>query len=469
MNLVNILTRRDPLKRAFVTLEDGMSDVLNEEFMLPPEPFDGEGQAEAADVYGDLDPAASETETAAPAAPMVEQDERFTAHTQNRLAGYAAFDSARLRANEELSRIGESLAAILSANHVGREFLNDCYADIHRANELELANSAAQAENRRLGERLDKMERLRGRYDQLVEVLKRREAKLLAEAETARDELAALRIETVEARSTIARHESVAGELHASLAAKTAEAERFMRDAEHLRERIVGLTVDLDLSQKKQTEARRRVEELTAVHASDSTRLAEVGQRLTNEENEAARLQKLNDALEARLLEANETIGQLNAQAGERDKRHASEVQAVRAEVQSLGARFQHASGEHREAISEISALRSRISDLESEKHILEKKYAVLGTELENERRLGAALHGDPAAHDKPRRQIEELKTEVAELQTTVSQLRQYERLYAAAKARARATADVATSFSVSQGKIVPEFQPPPKPIARSA
>ena len=37
MNLANILTRRDPLKRAFVTLEDGMEDVLKGELFLPSE------------------------------------------------------------------------------------------------------------------------------------------------------------------------------------------------------------------------------------------------------------------------------------------------------------------------------------------------------------------------------------------------------------------------------------------------
>ena len=44
MNLANILTRKSPMKRAFVTLESGMDDVLTEEFMLPEEPGDAAGE-----------------------------------------------------------------------------------------------------------------------------------------------------------------------------------------------------------------------------------------------------------------------------------------------------------------------------------------------------------------------------------------------------------------------------------------
>jgi chromosome segregation ATPase len=475
MNLVNMLTRRDPLKRAFVTLEDGMSDVLNEEFMLPPEP--GQAPVDQLDQqdFGDLDPLADELQVDAPAeavAPLDQVEERFTTHTQKRLAGYAAFEGARTRTSEELGRISDALAAILSSNHISREFLNDCYADIHRANELEIANTAHVAENRRLVERLDKLERLRGRYDQLVDVLKRREVKLLQEVEAMREEIGTLKLESVESRSAIARHEAQAGDLQAALSTKSSEAERYMRDAELLRERIVGLSVDLDLAQKKQGEYRRRVEELTAVHASDSARLAEVTSRLTTEENETTRLQKLNDVLETRLVEANETAAQLSSEMTEREKRHQSEVHGLKAELQSVNSRLQNATGEHREAVGEVSKLRTRLSDLESDKHILEKKLAALTSELDDERRVAGerAEAAGSAAVDLHRRQTEQMRGEIAELQATVERLKQYESLYAAAKARARAKTEVANGFSVSNGKIVPEFeQAQQKQLARSA
>jgi chromosome segregation ATPase len=113
--------------------------------------------------------------------------------------------------------------------------------------ELENANAAFAAENRRLTDRLDKLEKLRARYDQLVEVLKRREQKLLAEGQAARETLGALRLEVVEARNTISRSESLHGELQSALAARGNDAERFMREVEILREKNVSLSVELDL------------------------------------------------------------------------------------------------------------------------------------------------------------------------------------------------------------------------------
>lgn len=474
MNFVNMLTRRDPLKRAFVTLEDGMTDVLNEEFMLPSEPetLEVDGMPSDLDAMGAEVDMADDTTTPVDLAGD-DNGERVTPHTQGRLAGYAAFDEARARANQELTRIGEALANIMATNNLNREFLNDCYADIHRSNELELANAAYAADNRRLNERVEKLEKLRARYDQLIDVLKRREAKLIQDAETQREVLGAVRLESIEARNTLTRNETQIGELQASLAAKTAEAERFMRDAEMLREKTVGLTLDLDMAQKKQADTRRKLEDLTAIHASDSARLAEITARLTSEENETTRLQKTVDQLEAKLIEANESVTYLTGEVNERDKRHQAESLSLRNEVQAVSGRLQHAVGEQRDMLVELNEARSRASDLESERMIIEKKFAALSAEIENERRLyvaqaGLAAPQDAEAAEQQRRENEQMRDEINALKSSVEQLRQYETLYAAAKARAKAKSEVASGFSVSNGKIVPDFSPA-KPIARRA
>ena len=63
--------------------------------------------------------------------------------------------------------------------------------------------------------------------------------------------------------------------------------------------------------------------------------------RLASEENETARLQKLSDALEAKLVEASETVAQLATELAERDKRYQSENHSLRNEIQSLHGRLQ--------------------------------------------------------------------------------------------------------------------------------
>ncbi|MDQ6436516.1 hypothetical protein RB623_20900 [Mesorhizobium sp. LHD-90] len=390
-----------------------------------------------------------------PEQPVAEQGDRQSAHTQGRLAGYSAFEEARARTQDDLNRIGEALASILATQHMSRDFLNDVYADIHRANDLENGNGAYAAENRRLVERADKLERLRTRYDQLVEVLKRREAKLLAEAETMRETIGGLRLDVVEARNAVVRAESLYGEAQAAHAARTNEAERYMRESEMLREKSVGLSVELDLAQKRQAESRRRVEELSAMHASDSARLAEIMSRLIAEETDGTRLQKLNDALEAKLIEANETNSRLASELSERDKRFQSENQALRNEIQSLGGRLQGAANEQRDFMSELTMLRSRLNDMEAERQVLERKFSAVAGELDEERRQGMQAP-DEAASD-PQTLTEQMRDEIVELQATVAQLKQYESLYTASKSR-KAKAEVANSFTVEGGKVVPEF-----------
>ncbi|WP_442582699.1 hypothetical protein ACSBOB_12440 [Mesorhizobium sp. ASY16-5R] len=455
MNLANILTRRDPLKRAFVTLEDGMSDVLNEKLIMPLNEID---DTPPIDMQDSLEPMEDQGSLALIEQPAADQGDRVTAHTQGRLAGYSAFEEARARAQDDLNRIGEALASIMASQHMSRDFLDDCYADIHRANDLENGNAAYAAENRRLLDRVDKLERLRARYDQLVDVLKRREAKLLDEAETTRETIGSLRLDVVEARNTIVRCESMYGELQTIHAARTNEAERYMRESEMLREKNVGLSVELDLAQKKQAESRRRVEELSAMHASDSARLAEIMSRLVAEEADGTRLQKLNDALEAKLIEANENTTRLAAELTERDKRFQSENQALRSELQTLNARLQVAANEQRDAVSDLTTLRSKMNDMEADRHVLEKRLAAANIELDNERRIQAQAAAEEASGaDQGRSQTEHMREQIAELQATVAQLKQYESLYTAAKSR-KGKMEAANGFTPDGGKAGAEL-----------
>ncbi|MEQ1950003.1 hypothetical protein [Mesorhizobium sp. CN2-181] len=457
MNLANILTRRDPLKRAFVTLEDGMSNVLNEEFLLP---IDEADDAPRQELVESLEPV-TEEQVNLPAVeqPVIEHSDRISAHTQGRLAGYSAFEEARARTQDDLNRIAEALASILAAQHMSRDFVNDVYADIHRGNDLENGNAAYATENRRLLERVDKLERLRARYDQLVEVLKRREAKLLGEAEAMRETIGGLRLDVVEARNAIVRCESLYGELQTTHAARTNEAERYMRESEMLREKNVGLSVELDLAQKRQAEFRRRVEELSGMHASDSARLAEIMSRLVAEEADGTRLQKLNDALEAKLIEANENTSRFAAELAERDKRFQSENQALRGEIQTLNVRLQSGANEYRDAVSTMTTLRAKLNDMEADRHVLEKRLAGLSGEFDDQRGTQSEVEVAEETTDVEQASSEAdyMRNQIAELQDTVAQLKQYESLYAATKAR-KGKAEATGGFPVESGKAVPDF-----------
>jgi DNA repair exonuclease SbcCD ATPase subunit len=470
MNLANILTRKDPLKKAFVTLEDGMTDVLNEEFMLPPEPetaspgsdeteavaagndelvdelaeqFDAELSAEFA---AEAIPAEAIPAEAVPAAE--ENSERLTSHTQNRLAGLAAVDEARNKIQQDLTQLSTALSNIVASQNLSREFLDDCYADIRRANELEIMNANYAAENRRLGDRVDKLEKLRARYDQLIEVLKRREGRLMIEAEDLRESLSSAKLEAVEAKNAIARAEFVQGELHTSLAAKSNEAERYMRENEMLREKNVNIALDLDKALQRQAETRRKFEDLAAVHASESALVAKTTAKLASEEKEAARLQKLSDMLEARLVEANEHIAGFKRDMDEREELYQSENHALKGEIQTLLSRLNAGVAEQAETVSELTALKTRLNELESEKQFAERKYAGLAAEVDSERKQ-AARDGS-GEHEEVdgglnAQQAEAMRQQIEELTKTVQRLKRYEKL---AKVRSK-TADFPNTFGV--------------------
>lgn len=471
MNLANILTRKDPLKKAFVTLEDGMTDVLNEEFMLPLEPetaLPGNNEAEAAapddelvdELAEQFDAELSaeiEAETVPVEAPPEENSERLTSHTQNRLAGLAAVDEARNNIQLDLTQISTALSNIVASQNLSREFLDDCYADIRRANDLEIMNTNYAAENRRLGDRVDKLEKLRARYDQLIEALKRREGRLMMEAEDLRESLSSAKLEAVEAKNAIARAEFVQGELHTSLAARSNEAERSMRENEMLREKNVNIALDLDKALQRQAETRRKYEDLATVHASESALIAKTAAKLASEEKEAVRLQKLTDMLEARLVEANDHIAGFKREMHEREELYQSENHALKGEIQTLLSRLNAGAAEQAETMSELTALKSRLNEVESEKQFAERKYAGLAAEVESERNQASNEEAgeEQAEGGMNAQQAEAMRQQVEELTKTVQRLKRYEKL---AKVRVKAN-EFPTTFGV-KSKAKNGFRP---------
>lgn len=461
MNITSIWSRKDPLKRALVSLEDSMEDALKEELLLPEPTVEAEGEEPVESSVIENDDLADPDDRGLPVL-MTEdlQEDRLTPYTKRRLIDHSAFEASQASIAEEVGRIGDALAAIAAAAHVTREFAGDSLAEIHRANDLETGNVAYAAENRRLLERVGKLEKLRARYDQLVDVLKRREMKLTAEVEQLREALSESKLELVEAHNSIVRGESVQSELRAELAARGGEAERHLRGNDSLREKNSGLMVELEMAQRKMGEFRRKADELSALHVGDSARLAEMMSRVAAEEADNIRLQKLADSLDARLNEASETAARLSADLSAAEKRHTSEAHALRQEVQSLKLRLQNAAAASGEQATELDAALTKIGDLESERQMLEKKNSDLRAEIDGERRSRAA--NDDAPEEQPelrRRQVEQMRVEMEELRATVARLKRYESLYAAAKTRAKSKADAAPAFGAGKGKIDAEQQ----------
>lgn len=422
MNLENLLKPRSAMKRAFVDLEHDVDDLLDEAFMLDPL---GEtaGTTETGDTAADTD--MDQAAAADVTIPPPEPGQRMSPHTQMRLASYAAFEDSRRSTYNDLVTVGEALSGIVAAYHQSRDFINDCHADILRANELEMHSEALSAENRRMADRLGKLEKQRSRYEDLVELQKRRDAKLAAEIATLTEELNAARLETVEARNAAARIESQHGELHTQLSAKSGLAERLAREVEVLREKGVNLALELDKTAKTQAETRRKYDELAAIHGSEAANHAEMAAKFASVEQEVARVQKLNTSLEAQLADASEGQRRTEAEMAEREKRYQSESHALRSENQSLNARLQASVIEHLDAVSEVAAMKSRLGSLESEKHLAEKRYAALAAESESDRRPTGPSPAEEA-----------LRTEIVALKEKVEKLAPYAKLYLEMKER---------------------------------
>lgn len=442
MNLGNILKRGDNLKRAFVNLENGMSEAIEAEFLLPhgedaeasasqPEDRAKPTTVEVSEEELELElPALSHEELVHAEAERQEDRERLTPHTQNRLAAFASVEQAYREAHEDLTRISSALASVIATHNLSREFLGNCQADIQRANELELANNELSFENRQLSDRVEKLERLRSRYETLVEAMKRREVKLLQDIDVLRISLGQAKLETVEARNVIARNELAQSELQNSLAARTSQADRLLRDNEVLREKTANLSLELDAALKRHTETRRRLDELSAQHAQQSALHAEVSAKLASEEKDVVRLQKHADVLEGRLVETSEALRNLELESSEQERRYQTEIHALRTEVQALSSRLYDMTAEQMETTNRASLLMSRIADLEAEKRMAEQKLAGLGAEHEAARSLTVAANGhaqDASLVEAQAREIEEMRGRIETLSATVERLSPFE------------------------------------------
>ena len=135
-----------------------------------------------------------------------------------------------------------------------------------------------------------------------------------------------------------------------------------------MREKDVRLSIDLDKAQKREAEARRRLDELSTIHANDAARHSELVAALGKSEKEETRLQRSLEIAQVRLSEMTEAARIAEDHREAERLRSLAEMRGVRSEIQSLQSRLDVATNEASVASVEIARLTAQWSDTMAEK-----------------------------------------------------------------------------------------------------
>ncbi|CDX56591.1 conserved hypothetical protein [Mesorhizobium plurifarium] len=442
MNFKSLIKRAEDVDKEFQDLQSDLAeafeDVLKDDEQPPSEDDDVAGQELVA---SDENP------------PPAEQPEpassRLTPHTQTRLAALEAVAGLFRDGQGHLQEIEAKLAEIATAHHMTREVLNVFHRDVLRSNELELANLALTTEHKALSEQLLDAARKQRERDGAAEAWQQREASLVQDREQLRSALAAVRLELVEMSNESARRETEFGEIVKALTAKTVEVDRRGAENKLLREKQVGLSVDLEQAQKREAEARHKFDEFAATHASETAHIAELMAQLGNHEKEETRLQKALEATQIKLAETAEAARIAESDGAAELARSQAEMRGLRAEVQELQSRLDHLSTNNGEATAEITRLKAQLSDAVTERQIAEERLAVLKDESEADKKnlsvvstnlsqLSLQQASEQIQLDIQKQECEDLHAEVEALNARIRELLPYERLHRVTDARSR-------------------------------
>lgn len=394
----------------------------------------------------DLSPVAGE----AAMPPALDNDipsKRLTAHTQTRLAALESFEKLHRDAQEHLQQIDAKIAEVTTSQQLTRRFFNILLTDIHRANDLEIANASYVTEQKKLAEQVADTARKLQERDGTIEALRQREASLVQDNEALRTALASAKLELVEAGNAGARSEAKLGEVLKTLSASTLEAERSARENESLREKQVGLTVELDKALKREAEAMRRADELATIHANEQVRHSEMLTLLGKNEKEVVRLQMALESAQMKHSEMEEAALIADADREAESQRALAELRGVRSELESLLARLDTATQEQSEAADEIARLKAALSDAQNEKQVTDEKLGALLREQEKDKldlsaatasiaQLTLQQETEQIQLDIQRQECEDLRAEIASLNARIKELLPFERLYRVTRAR---------------------------------
>ena len=462
MNFRSLIKRAEDVDKEFQELQSDLAEAFEECLAADDQPED--------DMVVDLEASDEAPVETLPALPV----SRLTAHTQTRLAALEAVAGLFRDGQGYLEEIEAKLAEITTAHQMTRDVLNVLHGDVLRANELELANAALTTEHKTQSEQLLDAARKQRERDGAAEAWQQREASLMQDRETLREALAAVRLELVEMGNVGARREVEFGDVVKSLAAKSVESDRRASENKLLREKQVGLSVDLEQALKREAEARHKFDEFAATHANETARVADLMAQLGRHEKEEARLQKSLETTQSKLAEAVETARIAESDGAAELTRGHAEMRGLRSEIQELQARLEQASNDRSEASSEMTRLRTQLSDAVTERQIAEERLAVLRSESEVDKKnlsvattnlsqLSLQQASDQIQFDIQKQECEDLRAEIVALNARIKELLPYERLHRVTDARARTDVVPATNGIIAEAAVRPNARRTPR------
>lgn len=461
MNLKALIHRNDKVDKAIEQVDKAIDELQAEMSValdenLQNEPPSSEDQTQDTELQaheGDIvepDQAAPAADVQAPVAAPTEGQQaphRLTSHTQSRLAALNSFDGLNHEAQAHLQEVYAKLSEVANAHRLTREFFKILYADIHRANELELANADLMAAQRRQSEQLRYVSKKQQEFENAAEAMRQREASLVHDNELLRVALAAAKLELVDATNTITRNEAELGDLIKTLSARTVEVERRSRENDVLREKQIALSIDADKALKREAEARHKLDELSAIHAGEAARHTELLGMLGKSEKEVLRLQKSVELAQMKQSELAETIRIMDVDREAEIERGLAEMRGLRTEIQTLQSRLELTAKERSETASELATLKVQLNDALAEKHVGDERLSALMKENENDKlnllaasanfsQLSLQQASEQIQLDIRKQECEELRAEIASLNVRIKELLPYERIYRVTKAR---------------------------------
>ncbi|TGQ12182.1 MULTISPECIES: hypothetical protein [unclassified Mesorhizobium] len=466
MNFKSLIKRAEDVDKEFQDLQSDLAEAFEDVLKDDEQPPSGDDAVAGQElVASDENPAPEEQPEAA--------SSRLTPHTQTRLAALEAVAGLFRDGQGHLQEIEAKLAEIATAHHMTREVLNVFHRDVLRSNELELANLALTTEHKTLTEQLLDAARRQRERDGAAEAWQQREASLVQDREQLRSALAAVRLELVEMSNESARRETEFGEIVKALTAKTVEVDRRGAENKLLREKQVGLTVDLEQAQKREAEARHKFDEFAATHASETAHIAELMAQIGNHEKEESRLQKTLEATQARLAETAEAARIAESDNAAELARAQAEMRGLRSEIQELQSRLDQATTTNGESSAEIVRLKAELNDAVTERQIAQERLAVLKDESEADKKslsvvntnlsqLSLQQASEQIQLDIQKQECEDLRAEVEALNARIRELLPYERLHRVTDARSRKDA-----APQANGIIAETARPAPRRVPR--
>ena len=450
MGVVGIIEGAGPLDDNLDELQAGMAEALDENIALDAKPAVKADAANPNAAELSQEPQSEQKLAADPESSEVasspEPTRRLTPHSQSRHTTLKSVEELNQVTQDHLQQIEGRLTEITTSQQLTRRFFTILHADIDRANDLELANAGLVAGQRKLADQVSDLTRKLQERDIVIEGLRQGETSLTQDNEQLRSTLSALKVELDEATNDSARNEARLGEAVTIVAAQTVEAERHARENEVLREKQVNLQVDLNKALKCEADAQRRIEEMSAIHASEIAQHAELVAALGKSEKELSRLQLVVESAQRKEAEMAKAAAIAAAEREGEVGRMQADIGGLRAAIEGLQARLEATTNEHSEAVSQITSLKGQLKDTISDKQVVDEKLAALMKEYDHERlnlstatanisQLTLQRETDQIKLDIHLQECDELRAEVAVLSKRILGLLPFERLYNATKA----------------------------------